>query len=328
MVLQVLVRNYYERMGSFRGIEKTKIGPAVMEAVAKSGMTKKDFCCSMLGYSGKSPSKVMNFRASIIDKQSIDLDEANKVLGRTFQSSAEVRKFLNIPKVLKITALKDSLVEAVVKLATAFYLHDQTNVIVAGDQLILFSDWLKEQRKSSVTSVLERPEVQLCLLSFAVDETVKEPRIVYKTVVTPKPLDEKIQKMIQKTAISSVIGKEMPLKLWVRKSAEEIVIAGDKSPADYLYLLDYLNATGKTFCQEVENLGIQVPDLIEAWSSTGSPFFLVGEKVFYAYDTKDSNGHVWCKCFVEDFLAYCEEHYEENKHVVKVEGGLHELSCF
>lgn len=333
MVLQVLIRNFYERFGTFHGIEKTALGEFLETAVSSSGMTKKDFYCSALGYSGKSPAKVMKFRAEIVDKQNIDLDEAKKVLGKPFNSSKEVREFLGISKAVKLpAAIKNATIESAIKLAAMFYSQDVTSVINVNKQLMLFSDWLKSQRKSSVASILGRQEVQSCLLSFSFRENLKEPRIEYKTLIMPEPLDDKSKMFIQKQAIAKVMGKEGLMKHWMQKSAEDIILASDRSRGEYLHLLDYLNATSRTFSQEMEQIGVKVPDLIKAWSMTGSAFFLVGETVFYASDEK--NGlHCWHKCDINDFLNYCEDNFDGKPNLVsdcsKTAGDrLHEISCF
>ncbi len=327
MVLQTLVRNYFEIHGNFDGILESPIGHLIQSAINKAGQSAEAFYYGMLGYKTNNPEALMQLRTNL-QKGIANPEEFKQATGKVANNRKDMLKILKMHD-LSITNenVKPLIINGVAnldKLAATFYSTDLNNIIIDNNEQMTFKQWLFKYHGKPVKEVMSLPEVQKCLLDF---KTVKNctPLITNKTMFVPIEVSAKIADRINNRALTMVMLKKQPRRLWADVKDVEFPFLGDTNPNLYLEIIDYAIANGMTYSELAEEHGVRIPDLIHAWELTGYAFAKVGDAILCAVEDKS----VWTAYTVENFVQMVIASADEEAPITRRRGvKLDELRCF
>lgn len=327
MILQVLVRNYYEMYGTFRGIENSAIGDLIDDAMYHSGMSLADFCSAMLGYKGLHPAAVQELRKKALIGQSLDLVEVTEALGEVV-TTENVLKKLGVGKrynsLTVVKSLSKKGLDNVYRLVGEYYLNDLSNCIPIGDKILPFKYWLLGNRKKSVSTILSSQVTVQGLINYVVDKNCVQPLVTCQTLVIDKELTKTEWDSIQKAAIGYATCKDSPVSNLLKLSQHDLANVSFTSPRTYLEILDFASSINSTYQSEVARIGISIPNIILAWTKTGYAFQCFDDTtVSIAVD----DNRVWSTNTVEEFMTLCKSELEPIPPKTDFGGDLCELHC-
>lgn len=327
MILQTLVRNYFEIHGNFDGILESPIGHLVQNAINKSGQRAEAFYYGMLGYKTNNPEAFMRLRVNL-QKGITNPEEFKQVTGKVANNRKDMLKLLKMHDLLvtgeDVKSLVISGVANLDKLAATFYSTDLNNIIIDNNEQMPFNQWVFKHRGKPVKEVMSLPEVQKCLLDF---KTVQNctPLITNKTMFVPVEVSAKTADRINNRALTMVMLKKQPRRLWADVKEVEFPFLGDTNPNLYLEIIDYAIANEITYSELADVHGVKIPDLIHAWELTGYAFAKVGEAILCAVEDKSA----WIAYTVENFIQMVTASASEGASATKRKGvKLDELRCF
>lgn len=321
MVLRTLIRNYFERMGTFDGILQTSIGKEI-EKQANGDVI--GFCYRMLGYENENPLALVELRQKLRTGE-VSPEDFAKVTGRSANSRKEMLKILKMHEVSAKENRKHLMIQGIADLdllAAEFYANDDGNVLIDNGSQEQFSSWLLSNKIKSVKEVIKMPQVQPCLLSF---KTVKDivPTITNHTMFVPVELTEKMIERINLRALSTAMGKNAD-KLLSSVKSTEFVFLRDIDLYRYLELLDLAIAEGKTYQEIAKSQGANIPDLLKAWELTGFVFAKMGDSILCVMEDSAD----W-KLFTEQqFILMVTTVNHAGYAVVSGKEELDEIRCF
>ena len=265
MLYELLVRNYYETHGNFKGIQLTTVGDWLEDAAKQLNFNVTDLCYRILGYRSYgdyTAADVCQIRKDAV----LEIDEAKrKKLIKEIKSSDEgysIPTLLNLKK--DFGELED------IFLACYAYYRDCCHGMVeyADGSLIDMSrglNLLRANVKSFNKLWTSMKRNKSCLTYSKV--TSDGVTVTNGVCCSAKTVSEEQFEEISYNAMLCVIyGLSTDLSIALKKY-NDLGILSIKQPSLYLKLLDMANALGITYAQMMSEIGINVPDQFVAFNS-------------------------------------------------------------
>lgn len=328
-MLAILVQNYFERNGSFDGIENTAIYDVILRNLKETGESKEELCYRLLGYSGSDSSvNLMKLRQDLMNDvfnsqyATKELNVGHKPYFKTCKKPVNYQE---------VNQAKKEKMAGIDKLLAAYYKNDVYNLIEEenGTQ-IPFGLWLNQMSKENPSKLVDMPNVQKCLAKFEVSEQDDAPTIYGGVLYFKESFSEKEQRQLHINALKQLFFSGTPMKSWCKIPLGELIVLSTARPEEYLKMMDYAIAIGKTYADLMLELGIQIPDLIMAYELTGYPFFTLNNRIMYFSNERKN----WCITSVGAFEYMCSSEECQNpletiampektvKYVKKPVGGV------
>lgn len=275
MITRDLVCNYFERNGSFSGIETTCIGAFLCENARKCGSSLEELCYRIVGYKDK---KEFENKVAVIRGD----ESVLPVLG--FSSLKEAADGLGIGRLRKVkkpvSRLKVNGIPGLDFLVAEFYKNDLTNVVCGKGCYTLLPFWLFSHVNSSVETVLNDEEVRKCFVHFAC-APCKKPVILNKTLYTRFEIGSGDREAINKEAIRLALHKGEGAGWFYKMRADELLFLSGTDKETYKNLLEYAAATGHTYAGLLRTRFVEIPDFIGLYKNLQCIFYKFGSKVAY-----------------------------------------------
>lgn len=329
-MFKILVQNYYERTGSFKGIENTYLCDELVRLHKETGKSVFNICYELLGYTGaKSAESYASLRNKILKNYGWKSMLTEK---KTIDELVKVFKMNTNTK--EVSLIKDGKLKGLDKLVAAYYKNDVYNRVVDENNLsIPFGIWLQQQTMP-VSKILESPIAAPCLVQIEQKE-IEYPTIYGKVLYCSEKLSESEKKKLQLSAIRQVMFYGSPLKKWSKLPIVELLTMSSSHPDIYLQMLDYARYHKMSYAELMQNFDISIPNLVEGYRTTGMIFMTLNDKVMY-YDKETG---IWCLTQTEMFVNYCNDHNSVNLEnfgtvldsTIKypfIKENDHELHCF
>jgi hypothetical protein len=332
MLFNVLVRNYFERNGSFDGIEETTLGEKISENCKLTGESKEELLFRLLGYDDA--------------ESSVSLVELRRLLstGRDaseYLDSIEAKEAGKRLKVARVPMGKHKKkFSEMGDLVAAYYREDPSNLVEEENRRLPFGAWLEQNSRLSPAKIMNSPCAKHCLVKFGVKDV--EPMVYNGVLYTREELSAEEQRSVQELAIQLATNSGSVMRQVSRLSFADKAVLFDANKALYLKVLDYAMIKGVSYAEIMAQFGVQIPDLIKAYELTGYAFYYLeeidGAQVMY-YKTKSNcwriePEHLFVQMIESNLGAQqkldCVPKPEEAKlkFVKTVSGGTDELRCF
>lgn len=338
MLLDVLVQNYYERNGSFKGIENTPLHEGIMRKVKEnkgnqrktqesSGNQRKveesrkeyeTVCNEMLGYleEGTTPENLMSLRTKcVLGEKSAMVKEASAKYG-----------IKAIPKKKKLVVGE---LEGLDQLVAAYYRNNESLFISDDDGVTSFKGWLLRHSGMGLPKILAMTEVQNCLVKAEYKEKVM-PTVYAGKLFLPFRITTDEMEQINRSALEIVTLKGNPVKELLKVRYVELLTLSVSHPDMYLRTLDYARANKITYAEVLGWFGIYVPDLVKAYELTGNAIISFDGSCLLYNESSDE----WDSLSYDQLLtelrsqAQLLAEKERTTQQQRVKGELHELSGF
>lgn len=298
MLLDILVRNYFERSNTFKGIEETCLGQELTRLSKDNDESIEDVCYRILGYNGaSSPTALFKLRNALIKDEDVTELCTSTVDNKKLREILSVRGFPKVTKPLKSCKGLDVLV-------AEYYRKDPSLLIQLDGAAYLFGEWLIHSNSMSANELLEFQPAQVCFIRFGVKKCNK-PTIYAGTLWTSKPLSKSLQKSINLSALKLVCNSSVVKAILHKLGTNHLLTLSEDVPKKYLRVLDYAQLNNVTYADILQKFDLRVPDLIKAYELTGKAFMMLDEQTVMLY--KKSH---WSTCSIDDFITLV---YEMNE---------------
>ena len=294
MLIARLVQNYYERNGSFKGIEITTIVEILRGRAAALDMSLSEFCYHCLGYEAThdvilglsyNAEEVKEIRALWADNDISKLKEMFEV--RTAADVKMVLTNLGIPTksltISKKSATPRDLVQIVDALAN-YYKLCSTEVVVLQGKTYPFYVAIEAmkvfQKNVGVDDILYSEDFKPALATFSGIRGIKSSYIANNVVCTRKAFTAETQMDIQRHAIQKLINGSVIPKGIVKRTLD-LPLMSAANPKVYLQLLDIAAANKMTYAELIGELGIFVPDLFHMFERTDLIAVKIADNIYY-----------------------------------------------
>lgn len=316
MLLQQLVQNYYERVGSFFGIEKTFIAKELYSLVDSKELPLMEICYQLVGYKPDSEyhlsaHQVAGARSAWLLRNKAELQ---KYFGKVEFSVYEER--------MKGYGMPDTSIRLCDKYSTYFksnlsrlfyeYYKSSTNCMLPqGGYLIPLRDYLITQRVRGIQKnqlSIEKLMKKLPKLEICTGRKYTRPIIVNNVLYTSESLlTENLQK-IQVDVLSLLIHQMHRVPIAVLKNVMDIPLLASHDLKKYLCLLDCARAYGITLEELVSVYDIQIPNEMIPAEILGMSVKLIGESVFFeTWDSTEGYAKVSAEQFNEMFFKWTQQ---------------------
>lgn len=250
MILDVLVRNYYERNGNFDGITETVIGPELLRLSETTGETVEEIGYFMLGFR-KAP-------GGSYKETAIDAARQHRVNRKKKNNDSQ-------------------LIRDCISLACEYYKKDASHRIIMEDKITCLNIWILQNVHRSIKEILAILGKQGCLLKISVKAGV-QPTIYGDVLYVPQELG--CASYVQQEAIRNAIRPYCDVKKWLPESAVGFVSLHDDCLQNYLQIVSYCSAHNITVAQAMQAFRVNIPDLIKAFSYVNFTFITLSNNDF------------------------------------------------
>lgn len=288
MLIKILIKNYFERNGSFKGLETTDIFQEIQEKAQSANKTTKAFLYEELGYTaigGCSAFEVYEIRRAIAE---CDLQTLKKYFKE--ENIEEIRQAASIlgikTKTLrkKKIKVKEDFKELVKVLFTYFKESSDCTVpveIEGSIQSIRLADYVQIElsKNSNIEDGINHLTEIMDKITFKA-VVGKGPIISNNVFVIPNKITNQERKYVINTALTLLITDISYLpKAWV-KDFGNILFKNITDEKNYLDVLDLCYSSEKTYKELLSDLGINVPDYLKSYELLGVAFFTLGNDIY------------------------------------------------
>lgn len=294
MILNRLVENYFERNGSFNGIESTYIGEELASLGKKFHLSVLDVCFAILGFSpvqltGTSkvlkPSEVFDLSAKCLAGNTKGLSKyrisADADLSVYAHDLGLRKKDIGTVMVKGLDNLSPEL-KQIKNLLYAFYSNSQLFAIetkdVNGNPICVgLQDFCSMYKKVEPRKLMQ----QLHLLPVVHSPEVKKPIISGMTLYTNKDLSKNDIETLQEMAITEIVSSSFR---YIREiGINTLPFLAYTDTAAYKRLLLVAKASHQTYQEFVYSVGIQIPDLLQCFEQNRMLIYTFFDKVYFLY---------------------------------------------
>lgn len=329
MVIDVLIRNYYERKGTFEGIQNTFLGSALGKAEESLGISWNDICYRCIGYpwvGEYTPSVVSEILRSFRDSTP---DLLSQKYGLVEESSV-YQYFSRIVRKETIKGLSKRSVkgyEDLAVLAGEYYCKDLSNMLIdKSGKMMPFRLWLLQNRK--VKGCCDIDFVKPCLLRFS-SSGGKEPVIYGRTVYAGREIDGSVAKKVNEWAVRYVWHRASGIFLHLQqKQLGELIMLSETDAWLYHRVIQYCDVNSVLYKDVARSVGVHVPDMFRAYRYSGTVFMALDDRFLVQCGTDDR----WRLLYSDDFFGMVsdmggsEDGFHEDMFCEKIK-GLRELDA-
>lgn len=287
-MLSTMIRNYWERNGSFDNITNTYIGDEIQKMATEKNMSVEDFCFSTMGYDADSvsPAKLFWCKVYALDTDQERFHQLNPSL-----DIEQFRKKWGITKIPKaVTDSEDPEVELLISVMIDYLSQDELTLPVYFEGLgtsytFPFRNWLQE--KNTVSEVLKSDDFKKVLPEIYENANVSEATVIGHTLCLPGKLIIKADDLLKKVISRMMYARTPYHKLWKLTPSNMAVFYWIDRRA-YFRALEYAAYQGKTYAEVCRGFGYIIPDYIRLYEQSGMIFFTSGDRSFiYNHKKKD-----------------------------------------
>lgn len=308
MILEFLIRNYYERNGSFDGIMDTYLGEPIDKVSSENGILTDDFLCAALGYHyivlslyGDScvikPSDFARLLASFYcaDDQYLkdqmrrlgvicsdkDLSSLYRVVD--VESAKWFHKF-SVPAVVEKQFKYQSYVDLIRRQCmTSNEVFTLSLPGKDGKFALTFSEYLRFLLMENVSVTRKRLEEVGIMPEIVQCSDVDQPIIINKKLLTPERVGAGAAAQISGRVYKS-IGLVNHVKSMLGSTAiGQLPIISHVDTARYLRMLSAAKSLGFAYSELLSYFGLRVPNMLEIYASTDMIMYRMGDKTFCSY---------------------------------------------
>ena len=268
MLIDLLIQNYYEVNGNFKGIELTAVGNKLRSRSRETGLSIEDLCYESLGFKNRK-----YFEQAASDYSSGLATETLKELG---VGSTKHNSY--------VESIPDKLARYVKTLAS-YYKSVSMVPVVIDDMCMTFKDsiMLLSSKCRSLKDIEKYAGIKDGFVTFVLSDT--RDNVITANKFFVKDLTAKEQQKIHDAALTAVVlktGLEIPSNL--KMKANEFIFTSIAYPKKYRELILYAGMRGMTYKQLLETIGICVPNQFDMYSKAGVIGYHIDGNFFYVDD--------------------------------------------
>lgn len=291
-MLEHLVRNYYERMGNFNGIENTYLNKYICKAASDNDISFEDACWGLLGYSNSSltgaSAKNTKLTSSLTSYVKARRDAIKS------QKTVEGIKFSHINPNINFKEIKK--LDPVIKLMATYFTNSLDLIMCVGDSYVFFKDWLLKNYNKSVDSLYNTAAENDCLISYYKSDD-KYPVIANGALYWNVDVSEEELAKMNQQALAVATHKHDGLAWVLSKKPEKIISLSATDTDAYLEVLDVCSVLGITYNDLLETASMRVPNFLPLYENTGCIFCNCSDGLLFCYDKS------WMKIKSSDLRA-------------------------
>lgn len=306
-----IIRNYYEREGSFDGIENQSFFSQIKDFKEKNNYDSiDDVLYTALGFTNEKmkPKELCDHYFNIIATQD-DIEakqEYKKLQAIDFDMVKTTSSSLKKPSV----ALPENLI-VYGSMLSDFYYHDRQRFLVLDGKLNLLADHLTLMNLTGM-----KGKLNLTVFEKALVKIIGDAKMTYvsgNTFFVNTSLTNKEKELIQLYALSKLAGKLSAIPSALNLTFSQLLNLHDVAPAKYRYLLALCHANNITYKELLQTVNFNVPDCAPLYNRTGYAAILVQNTVFYYTNSNDTVG--LCNCQIDTFMSMLNTEYKENSEM-------------
>lgn len=296
-MVDLLVRNYYEKHGTFYGIEMTLIGDDLRKRSKEKGVSVYEVCYQLLGYTPLqdpllgtlSAEDVANVRKALCKG---DVDAIHKIIPDSDESGESNKSYLLDALKMKAKHLVSEYFEELDKVEQHYadaiyhyYLYESHEPVLINGTIYDFRTAVKllERTKRLSLSKCEKSPLKGALLTYHEDDTLVpgECFVEANTFYGPK-MKKKRWEIIHNIALDAVLsGSGLHTPNSITLLPNQYLFMSIENRISYLALLDFAGSQGKTFEEIVKEFNVRVPDFFTLVSDFNIVGYLIGSNLFY-----------------------------------------------
>lgn len=328
MIIDELIKNYYELHGNFDGILQTDLRDEVLrktkENSGKLWKTKEN--SGKLRNAKENSENLTKLAKSLskLDNETPDyVQECYHVLGfgngkyspaaeacllaKCFESKGNNKVVLSTRKEFGINAMSRKPlvirgVEGLDRLVAEYYRKNDSIYVKHENGVIPFNAWVLFHRSMKIEKMLQKEEVKPVLVKTVVQEGV-EPMVYQGTLILPFGITEKELFQINTSALAIVSLKQNPAKELANVPIQDLLILSKTDPKKYLKFISYAKEEGITFADILSWFGVYELDLMKVYQETGFLVYFFDSFCLVYKESIDG----WVKMRPEEFLLFVQQ---------------------
>lgn len=328
MIIDELIKNYYELHGNFDGILQTGLRDEVLrktkENSGKLRNTKEN--SGKLRNAKENSENLTKLAKSLskLDNETPDyVQECYRVLGfgngkyspaaeacllaKCFESKGNNKVVLSTRKEFGINAMSRKPlvirgVEGLDRLVAEYYRKNDSIYVKHENGVIPFNAWVLFHRSMKIEKMLQKEEVKPVLVKSVVREGV-EPMVYQGTLILPFDITEKELFQINTSALAIVSLKQNPAKELANVPIQDLLILSKTDPKKYLKFISYAKEEGITFADILSWFGVYELNLMKVYQETGFLVYFFDSFCLVYKESIDG----WVKMRPEEFLLFVQQ---------------------